>query len=67
MLFAIFLIFAVVVLMVLFLGTMFTISEETDEEELRFGMTRNQLRLTAWGIAIGICLVGAAIELYVMN
>jgi hypothetical protein len=67
MLFAIFLIFAVVLLMVLFLGTMFTISEETDQHELRFGMTRNQLRLTAWGIAIVICLVGAAIEFYALS
>lgn len=67
MFFAVFLIFAVVVLMVLFLGTMFTISEETDEEELRFGMTRNQLRLAAWGIAIAICLVGAAIEFYALS
>jgi heme/copper-type cytochrome/quinol oxidase subunit 2 len=65
--FAVFLIFVVVAVMVLFLGTMFAISEETDQEELRFGMTRNQLRLTAWGIAIVICLVGAAIEFYALN
>jgi len=67
MVFAIFLIFAVVLLMVLFLGTMFALSEETDEEEVYWGLTRNQLRLLAWGVAIGICLVGAGIEFWILR
>ncbi len=67
MLFAFFLIFAVVLMMILFLGTMFSLSEETDEEERRFGLTRNQLRLAAWATAILICLVGAIIEFVIMR
>jgi hypothetical protein len=67
MLFAFFLIFAVVLMMILFLGTMFSLSEETDEEERRFGLTRNQLRLFAWATAILICLMGAIIEFVIIR
>ena len=65
--FAIFLILAVVLMMALFLGVMFTLSEETDSEKIRFGLTRNQLRLVAYATAITICLIGAAIEFVILR